>query len=330
MDLYLEDPKNTNAIMFAMATLSPKAADSLETENYRFTAENDLSTEQYILEDAFHSLIKDLDTIGVLLKFDYTNYVNDRETLCKFLKLCSYILPNILYPKIKTDSILRSIIERIASGDLGDGGTFLQVYLSELGGLDDDLPVLPDLTDYIDSIYQVVDQSDNFSDYMKNLIFLYESETLTINSDQETHTLYKEKISDIFASLVDFQKIFAEDSKYRFVLSMSDRIIQDFLSPVNFSEYSYLLLHNEETIPEDLIEGYKRKWQYYFMSHSWCYDYYNLRHIDLEENDERWSVILMFLLSLKAAGFDFDSEIQSVELVYPNREELNKLKGFLT
>lgn len=328
MELYLEDSKNTNAIMFAMATLSPKAAESLDTENYRFAAESDQSEEQYILEDAFQRLIKDIETLGIIFKFDYTDYTNDRKTLCQFLKLCQYILPNILYPKMKSNSILRSVIERIVSGDLGDNNTYLQTYLSEIGGLDNDLPIDPSLTDYADSIYSYLDQTENFSDYFKNLVELYNTEKLSIDSDPETHEAYKNKITDLFSDIIDLSNVFIDDPRYSNIQIICDKIFMDFSNPDNFTEYSYILLHDENTIPEDLIGRYNQKWQYYFMSHPWCYDFHALRHQDVDVNSPLWPVMLVFQMALKKSGYIVDSSLTTVKSSYPNKSDLDLLKGY--
>lgn len=280
MDDLSDHPSMINSLIFVMATISNQARTSLETEEYRFTALPDEVTPQYVLEDAFKNMMVDLETIGLSFDIDMSDYVDDFYKLSKFLDFVSLLLPNTLYDFIKTDSKLRTVISNIVNGSLGDGGTFIQVYISELAGLDGSLALRPELTDFLDQLYLQVTQTEVFSDYLKNMIQLYNDQRPSDITDAERHIQYRDVLKEKLGMFFDASSLFEGYDYYEELYKIRQVFVKDLLSPDNFIEYSYLFLENPTTIPDDLIPGYHQKWYHYKVSHRWCYDYYTVRDIE--------------------------------------------------
>jgi hypothetical protein len=284
MILNFEDNHDINAALFIMATISPKAKESIELELYR-ASNTDESNQQYVLEDAFSNLIKDLESIGLTFSIDYSNYCESMGLLFSFLRLNYYLLPSTLYETIRTDSKIKDLLTRIIQGDLGDNETPIEIYLSELVGLDGQIPIVPELTDFVDQIYTCISQNDIFTDYLRNLLQLTNEERFSIESDPIRHLEYTIKIKDIIGRLSDAVNLFENYNDYDKLCRLQNLIIRDFTAPTNFIEYSYILLETEETIPEDLVDRYIRKRYRYDVSHIWNVDYYILRKLPFSQTE---------------------------------------------
>lgn len=273
-----DEDTNINSLLFMMASISPLVRESIERESYRDSALPDESTQIHILEDAFSNLIKDLETIGLSFDIEMSDYVDDSHKLSKFIELVKYILPGSFYDILKIDSQIRQLIENIVNGSIGSNNTFIQVYLIELAGLDGNIPIKPELIDFIDQIYPLTTQTEIFSDYLKNMIDLYNQERPTTTTDSERHIAYreimKEKIGDFSYAVNKFEgyEYFSE------LLKIQNVFIRDLLAPDNFNEYSYLFLEDKHDLPQELQENYDRKWYHYHVSHRWSYPYFEIRN----------------------------------------------------
>ena len=276
-----ESNEDINTALFIMASLSPKVKDSVELELYRQDADSDQSDEQYVLEDAFVNLIRDLEEIGVIFEIDYSTYCQEMGTLFSFLRLVTLLLPNSLYDVIKTNTKMRSLIDHINQGNLGDDQTTIQIYLSEIAGLDGNPPIYPELVDYIDEVYPMISQTSVFSDYFRNIDQLLSEERMMIESDHKRHIAYTSEIQERIGRLSDAVNLYSNDPRYDEICRIQNQIISDLTSPSNFHDYCYLFLESPETLPEDLIESYNRKWYYYRVSNPWCFEYYELRKQDV-------------------------------------------------
>ena len=304
-----ESDTTRNGALFLMASLSPKVKESIDKELYRATAYSDDSTEEYVLEDAFSNYMKDLETIGLSFNFDYSMYCDSIGLLFSFLRLTSMLLPNSLYDIIRTQSNIRDLLTHIVNGSLGEDETLINVYLSELGGLGDTPAIIPELTDYIDQIYPLVSQTEIFSDYIKNLLVLASEERPMLESDHLTHTAYTNKLKDILGRLSDAVNSFSHDVGYDYIVRIQDFIIRDFLAPVNFHDYTYLLLENTTTLPDSLIEGYLRKWYHYKVSSPWCAQYHILRGITPNDMHETNLIVHCFIYALANTPLQYHDDV---------------------
>jgi hypothetical protein len=296
----LDVSPDKNTLLFLMSNISPKVRDSLETENYRSTAEPDGATLEYILEVAFKNLIQDLETIGLSFDIDMSDYVDDSNKLSKFIQLVQLLLPNTLYDIIKTDTAVRDLLSQIVGGSLGHEGTTIQVYLSEIAGLDGGIPVRETLVDFIDQIYPLVSQTSVFSDYIKNLLDLHSDERPSVITDPERHLEYSEFLKNLVGDFGDALHLFEGHKGFDKVLTIQNFIIRDLISPHNFTDYAYMFLEYKINLPEELREGLDRKWYHYAVSHPWFYEYYTLRNILAEFSEEYQIAYVCFRYALSA------------------------------
>lgn len=273
----IQNNQDKNSLLFIMASISPLVQESINLELYRSKADSDGSTEEYILEDSFTRLLQDLEIIGLTFNIDMSDYVDDMGKLSLFVQLAQLLLPNSLYDVIKTDTQIRSLIDHILKGSLGSENSVIQTYLSELGGLDGNLPIRPALADFIDQLYPLVTQTEVFSDYLTNLFNLHEDERPALIVDDERHAQYRAVLRDKIGLLSDAVNLFETWDGFPKLMSAMNFIIRDLIAPDNFTDYAYLLLENKDTLPEELHQGYLDKWRHYYVSHPWCFSYYKVR-----------------------------------------------------
>lgn len=266
-----------NSLLFLMASLSPRVADSLNREDYKTSADSDGATEDYILDNSFRRYMLDLQNIGLIFNIETSDYIEDLGKLSRFLDLGCLLLPNSLYNKLKTDSRIKDLIESIVNGSLGDNEPAITIYLTELAGLDGSLPLRPYLSDFIDNLIPLVSQTDIFTDYLKQSLDLYYEERLAGVIDEERHAQYRDRIREFIGDLSDAVNRFESWDIFEDILKVQNMIINDLIVFENFIDYSYLFLESKETLPEDLHERYDNKWYLYKVSHPWCYEYYETR-----------------------------------------------------
>lgn len=308
-----DNDRTINSAIFTMTCLSPKAKSHIELESYRQSASLDECTEQHILESTFGEFIKDLETIGLTIDLDYSMYCNEMGLLFSFLNFSSILLPNTLYETIRTNEKVRNLITGVINGSLGNDHTAVEIYLSEIAGLDDQVPIFPELSDYIDQIYVHIKQTELFTDYLQNMIQLSSEERIMIESDHVIHSRYTDKLRDVIGRLSDAVNLFEGSEIYDKVCRIQHLIIRDLTSADNFHWYSYLLLETEWSIPEDLIESYRRRWYHYYVSHSWCYDYYTLRNISITDVSE--ITIPCFIYAINNDVEMFLKKLNSIEVI---------------
>lgn len=271
--------QTTNAHLFIMASLSPKVAESIDQELYRLNAEMDESTSNHIVENAFYNLIKDLETIGLSFDIDPSDYIEDPQELSLFLQCAELLLPNGLYPLLKTESSIRALLQEILTGSIGDGSPIVQVFLSEIAALDGGIPHRVHLVEAIDRLYTRVSQTGVFTDYLRNIMSILDQEKEATDIDPERHQLYNQKMRLFIGAMSDAVNLFEHDVDYQRLVQIQNIVIKDLLSPDNFIDYAYLFLESPQTLPEELISGWFDKWTQYSVSHKWCWFYYPARQI---------------------------------------------------
>lgn len=315
MILEQDSNQDINTALFLMASLSPKVKESIDLELYRQTADSDGSTDQYILDDAFLNLIRDIETIGLSLSFDYSDLTEDMSKLFKFLKFISYLLPNSLYDILKTDVKIRECIDHILNGSLGDDNTLIQVYLSELGGLDGQDPLVPELTETLDEYYPIISQTEMFTDYIKTIHGLVISERLVVESDHQTHEIFRNKARDLIGRFSDAVNVFSDQEIYDQLCNFQNWFIKDLTAPANFIDYNYLFAIDKDTLPDDLVEGYTQKLYHYEVSHLWCMPYYQVRK--LEVLDVHKAIMSCFFYACSETKSEYVQKRDSLDKTYP-------------
>lgn len=281
----LTSASDKNALLFAITSLSPTARYSVETESYRNLADPDCATEQYVVEDALQNLIRDLVDIGVNFEIDLSGLVTSDVAMVRFVQLAGFLLPNSLYPMIKTRSRVRNTLEQLSDGAGPEDESLLESYLSALGGLDDQVAIAPQLTDFIDSIYPAAKQTDVFTDYIRNCLDLVTTEQIIKPTDVDRHDAYRAKITALLDRYNAITALVAKQVDVSSAERFRRYIHHDLQAPVNFINYAYLFLEDKDTLPVDLQDTFARKWYQYHVSHRWCGDYYTVRKITPADAD---------------------------------------------
>lgn len=316
--------QNTNTHLFLMASLSPEVAKCLEQETYRFSADVDESTENHILEQCVYAMLKDVETIGVTLDIDPSDYIEDHNALSQLIQCVELILPNGLYPTLKRDECVRNLIRDILLGSIGDGSSVIHVYLSELAALDGGIPHRLHLVDAIDRLYTQISQTGVFTGYLKNMLDLLEQEKNAPESDPERHILYNRKVREIIGLLSDAVNLFDKDVDYTSLLKIQNIIIKDFLSPDNFIEYAYLLLESPDTLPPELESGYSNKWMHYNVSHKWRWFYYPTRKIKTIERPYQ-IINACFTYAISASKEQYQERMMPMRMMFPDDHVDNQI-----
>ena len=268
-----------NTALFLMASLSPKVKETIELELYRQTADSDGSSEQYVLEESFLNLVRDLETLGLILTIDYSEIVEELSTIYDFIRFVSYLLPNSLYEILRTQPKIRECVRCILEGSLGNHETLIQTYLSQLGGLDGEPALVPHLTPVLERYYSYVGQTATFTDYFRHLMELLSTERLAVEYTEDDHKAYRDTIRDFLGRFSDAVNLFSAHPLYDPLCRIQDRLIKDLAAHDNFADYRYIFVERPDQLPEDLVEGYHRRWYHYKVSHPWCLEYFSLRKL---------------------------------------------------
>lgn len=316
MILDFNTDKTINTALFLMASLSPKVKESIDLELYRASADSDGATDHFILDDAFVNLIQDLSNIGITIEFDYTNITDDLTRVFDIIQVTAYLFPNSLYPILKTQPEIKACLEHIVSGSLGEEETFIQTYLSELGGLDGKTALVPELTDILDQLYPLISQTEVFSDYMKNLLALASQERMSIEADPHDHQDFRDASRTLIGRMSDAVNMFADQDFYTRLCVIQNWAIKDTTSPSNFIAYNYLFTTDPESLPVDLVAGYHKKWYEYYVSHIWCLDYHLVRKLTPSYGE----VIMMYCFAYARYPKveDYTKYVETLKTLYPS------------
>lgn len=301
-----ESHHDRNSAIQWMATMSPMVRDSLDKELYRLTASSDMSTEEYILEDAFSNFLKDLGNMGLTVNLDTSDYPLELGLLFPFLHLSTYLFPTTLYPTLKARPSMRTLLRQIISGDVGDANaSIVETYLSELAGLDGHPPLVPvELVDTIDQLVPYLSQTETFTAYIKHILQLLDQESLVPAQDVARMTQYQAITRVIIGRLSDAVNRFDTDPSYSDLQRIQQHCIQDLLNPTTLSDKMYLFLENPKTLPDELIDSHARRWYHYKVSSPWCPEYYAVRKIPVPDGYKAIFPAFVYATMFDAAQFD--------------------------
>lgn len=317
-----DNEHTVNQAVMLMATLSPRARDSVDLELYRESADSDGSTPQYILEYVFVEFTKDLEDLGLQFDIDYSEYCSNLGTLFSFLRLGTVLLPNNLYALVKSNMRLRDTINAILDGNMDPTESVIHNYLSAIAGLEINNPIFPELTEFVDSIYHSVSQTDKFTTYLENVRELSQDEMVMAPSSQEDHLSYSDKIKLILTrlgqSISDYSETPDVYKTYRFIQN-------DLLAPANFHHYAYLFLQSKDSLPDDVGELFDRRWYEHYVSHRWFPEYHILRKTRPSQSDIICMLGMTYALS--PTREDFDKRVTQLITVGVSRDLLSKFQS---
>lgn len=326
----VDQPTDINTALFLLTNISPSAKQSLGLDLQRLSS-IDETDEDYALGDALLNTIKDLTDLGVEIHFDYGDLLNNRQELFRFIHLLEFIMPSSLYQLLKHNDVLRKTINDILSGSLTYDKSVLETYLSELGGLDGQEALFPELTEITDYYTTFLNQTPVFTDYLKQLLNLLSEQSLTKDSlitDHDSYNGILKKLITKFQYAIDqFKNV---ENLYNFLNKALNLFITDMIKPDNFHHYNYLWTTKQEDLPEDLISLFKSRWYHYYVSHFWCYEYYVVRNFKL--TDEKAFLICIFLFLIHDNYSDFENHILDYNNQILNSVSVNFLnlyKGYL-
>ncbi len=299
MTLY-SDPVSAgkiNTLIFEMASLSPAVRDTLESESYRLSATSDEATTDFILTSCFNKFLNDVMTLGLHFSDIDEETLTQPSALEKFIAFVGYILPAGLYPKLKYDSTLRETLAVILEGSASNHTTAIQDYVIALGGLDGRGPIAAHLTDFLDELYPRITQTELFSDYLKNILSLYDAENLTVDHGEDRQTAYRDYIKSILGNLSDACNIFEDDPDYEAIQTLQLYVISDLISPCNFSDYAYLFLETKTELPDNLHANFDRKWFHYLVSNPVSVAYYTIRNKDITPAQQKFIACFAWVIN---------------------------------
>lgn len=317
-----------NALLFLMASVSPKVKDAIENELYRAAADSDEATNMFILDDAVKNLLNDLSEIGLSFGFDHAELTDDLSGLSLFVDLVQLLLPNPLYEAMKRDDRILHLLRHIVDGSIGETAPAILVYFSELAGLDGVPPLRPHLAEYIDQLYSITTQTAIFTDYLRNLVKLHDEERPALLTDEVRLIAYHDKMKTVIGRISDAVNVFEDTPEYDEILRLQNFVIKDLLAAQNFIPYAYLFLENKASLPEALQEGYDLKWYHYRVSHAWCFDYFKVRKLDMPKVNQLIAACLVFAFSPTKDGYL--EQIASLRQAYPDAQVDAKIASLYT
>ncbi len=324
-----DQPTDINTALFLLTSLSPSAKTSLGLDLQRFSVLDD-ADEDYALGDALLNTIKDLNDLGIEVHFDYGDLLNNREELFKFIHLLHYLFPSSLYTLLRSQDHLKKTISDILSGSLSYDQSVLETYFSELGGLEGQEALVPELTETVDYYTTLLTQTPVFTDYLKQLLTLLADQSLTKESsskDHDAYNLHLKKLITRFQFIVD--QFNNQEKIHSFLNRYLSLFIGDMIKPDHFHTYHYLWLTQRDSLPEELIALFDQKWYHYRVSYPWCYDYYHLRNISINEEEAYLICGFAFVLHDNYEAFEqFILKYQHPDLNTISLQFLNFYKSY--
>ena len=258
----MEDRETINQRCQRIATLSPVAAHKLDTEQWRASFEDSEVDLEPIQQVLVTSLVADLTNIGVELVGSLEDVYASGYDLNLFLTACEWIFPNTLYPALRGDDVLQTIVRAIVVGDI-DGKDHVKSLLLYIGGEEPEEGYKPDLFDACQFTMGLLRSSPEFTTYLKNLLDQAQEELSTdlpslINDPKAYHDAITSCVVKLHTVQQDLMKDLTVEQKALFEkrIHFSCRMI---LNPEYLNTFGWLLTTDPKTLDDFAKAVYEKK-----------------------------------------------------------------------
>ena len=279
MLLDFDQPATIDQLLFWMASLSPSVQDSLDRELYRQNADSDGSTAEIIMTDAFQLMMRDGASVGLQIEADWTEWMDRPEWIKDIIHLWSYLLPSGLYPQMRSNRRVGELVDHVLDGSGGHHETALQMMLSELGGLDGGVPLVPALTDVADQLYPVMVGSAIWSECLDRLQILLR-DAQRGDGDPDIHDQVRRCVRGRLNRLQTIIEMWHDHPLIDDLQGWQDRVIWAWTHLESVAEWAYVWLTNSETLPTPLHDQWTLRKHWMMVSDPWYPDYFKVRKLN--------------------------------------------------
>ena len=274
--------KNVDACLAACVQMSPSARKSVDNQYYLYRTNHDDIDKEDILRELVTNILVDLRVIGVTFNLSAEDLNMTDGTMVGFLDLCSLILPNTLYPTMKRKEDIRSLIEGIVEGSIGDNEPALITYLKELVGFDGTLPYYPELSEVVELLLASASSSEIFMTYLHTLVDDLHTENLLPHVDPTLHDLYIKLLRQWQWTIKTFSDNLFPDVVNDDLIQFNHFAklwIKDLQDPDLLIWRMYLFLTDPTTLPANIKDLFKIRTYGYTVSCRLFPEYYTTRLI---------------------------------------------------
>lgn len=259
----------------------------MENGRYFLTIEKDDADLQAVQEEAFLCLTEDMGEIGIYWACDNADICGSSYDLDQALSVLGYVMPNMLYPKMRTDEKLTAAIQSMLDGDISNN-SLIEDYLEFLGGTEEQLAYVPELTDAVQFVSPNIRNTAIFSDYLSALMSKLREEKkvsvvqLTSPHDyQRIVQMLMSKCQDAQVYL-DEQKIISEETVAK-LIKRRYITLQYLTQADKYEIFSWVLLTNPLSLPDSSREIYRKYLKELVAGCRMTAEYYLTRHIEFDE-----------------------------------------------
>lgn len=256
-----ETPEDTNARLFHLTTLSPRARAAISNEMYFIDTDKDSVDILTIQQEAFLCLTEDMSEIGVYWSTSNEDIYESAYTLDQALSVLDYIMPNTLYVKMRNDAALVECLRSLLQGDITDADPIIS-YIDFLGGSDAQGPYVLDLTAACQFVRENIRSTEVFVDYITSLLSKYDSErvsaTLMLTSPKAYHQFITETINRCYDACVAVRRAGLITDEQQDLLNKRINLSHRyFLQSDRIESFSFVTLTNVNDLAPDGQQTYQ-------------------------------------------------------------------------
>lgn len=280
--------QNSERLAQKIATLSQRAQDKLDGQNYLINIESDSATAPNVVELLFMELIQDMSEQGLVFTVPAIDICSNAICFESMLDAMQYLFPNTLYPKLKQDANLTDRIDDILTGGVSDEPTVVEL-LSFIGGTSTGMPYVRAIQSGCAFLVTRITSNELFDIVLRNLVDLVKAERRVVSvTPQEYDDVirYTTQKLRMFATAVE---IISRIKTNKDLLSILDAWIYETITgmtlPENVATTRWRFLTNTNTLSDDGKRLHALAIREFYASCKLCPSYKSVRLEQPEEVD---------------------------------------------
>lgn len=310
--------KDTKSCIAACASMSPSARQAVDQYLYLYRIDEDDVDNDAVLRELITNILVDLRTIGVVFNLSVEDLSLSDSSTVDFINLCYILLPNTLYPALRSSDSLKTLLTGIVDGSLGENEPAINTYLKELIGFDTGLALVPELTTIIELLLPGSDSSEIFMTYLKTLLDDLETERMMPDVDPNHHNQFISMIRGWQWDAVNFAanvELLVNEPALTGYNHIVKRWVSDLLDPDHLVWNMYLFLTDPNTLPEGIRKRYEIRKIGYMASCPLFVQYYTERNTTKDLTiftDEKKLILILGCITRSNSELTLQKELEEL------------------
>lgn len=324
---------NYNELIQKITTLSPTASDTIDNESYKIKIINGDVTDSQILKEVFLCLNQDMNELGIYFIVNIDEILSNGYDLTNTIEILNYIMPNTLYMKLKSNSILVDILSDLINNPVDDDNVLIN-YITTLGGADGNQAYDDTLNEGSLFLLDKITSTDQFCIYISNLLKLLPT--------NETNELSQTQIEEYNEYTIQFVKylydaMFMLNNNYKFdscediytKLNKRLKVTQSILTKPSSMNSLYFIFLSDKTTPleKDIFKDKKTE---FFSGFKLSPTYFAIRKIEVTILDILGFCCFTYTLSKLQNSDLLESRLSKLCQMYPkSKTQINTITKIL-